>query len=149
MDRGAWPTTVHRVTKSQKRLKQLSTAQHIHLPGLPGWHSGKESTCQFRRYRRRRFKPWVRRIPWQKKMATHSSICAWEIPWTKEPGGLQFMVSQIVRHDLVTRQQAERVPGKDITVAANFSPLFQPYPFPPFLHKPRLISVSFPIPTLP
>ena len=67
MDRGAWPTTVHRVTKSQKRLKQLSTAQHIHLPGLPGWHSGKESTCQFRRYRRRRFKPWVRKILWSRK----------------------------------------------------------------------------------
>ena len=27
-------------------------------------------------------------------MATHSHILAWEIPWTKEPGGLQFMVLQ-------------------------------------------------------
>ena len=41
-------------------------------------------------------------------MATHSSICAWEIPWTKEPGGLEFMVSQIVRHDLVTKQRTSR-----------------------------------------
>ena len=55
-------------------------------------------------------------------MATHSIICAWEIPRTKEPGGLQFIVSQIVRHDLVTKQQVERVPSKDIMVAANFSP---------------------------
>ena len=30
----------------------------------------------------------------EKKMATHSSILAWEIPWTEEPGGLQSMGSQ-------------------------------------------------------
>jgi len=30
--------------------------------------------------------------------ATHSSILAWEIPWTEEPGGLQFIVSQRVGH---------------------------------------------------
>ena len=35
-------------------------------------------------------------------MATHSSILAWEIPWTEEPGGLQFLRSQRVRHDCVT-----------------------------------------------
>ena len=29
--------------------------------------------------------------PLEKERATHSSILAWEIPWTKEPGGLQFM----------------------------------------------------------
>ena len=32
--------------------------------------------------------------PLEKGMATHSSILAWEIPWTKEPGGLQSMGSQ-------------------------------------------------------
>ena len=32
--------------------------------------------------------------PLEKEMATHSSILAWEIPWTEEPGGLQFMGSQ-------------------------------------------------------
>ena len=35
-------------------------------------------------------------------MATHSSILAWRIPWTEEPGGLQSVGSQRVRHDLVT-----------------------------------------------
>ena len=35
-------------------------------------------------------------------MATHSSILAWKTPWTEEPGGLQSMVSQRVRHDWVT-----------------------------------------------
>ena len=32
-------------------------------------------------------------------MATHSSILAWRIPWTEDPGGLQFMGSQRVGHD--------------------------------------------------
>ena len=32
--------------------------------------------------------------PLEKKMATHSNILAWEIPWTEEPGGLQTMGSQ-------------------------------------------------------
>ena len=32
--------------------------------------------------------------PLEKEMATHSSILAWEIPWTEEPGGLQSMGSQ-------------------------------------------------------
>ena len=35
----------------------------------------------------------------QKEMATHSSILAWRIPWTEEPGGLQFIGSQRVRHN--------------------------------------------------
>ena len=35
----------------------------------------------------------------EKEMVTHSSILAWKIPWTEEPGGLQFMGSQRVRHD--------------------------------------------------
>ena len=35
-------------------------------------------------------------------MATHSSIVAWEIPYIEEPGGLQSMGSQRVRHDLAT-----------------------------------------------
>ena len=37
--------------------------------------------------------------PLEKGMATHFSILAWEIPWTEETVGLQFMGSQRVRHD--------------------------------------------------
>ena len=33
-------------------------------------------------------------------MATHSSVLAWRIPWTEEPGGLQSMGWQRIRHDL-------------------------------------------------
>ena len=36
--------------------------------------------------------------PLEKGMAPNSSILAWRIPWTEEPGGLQFMGSQRVRH---------------------------------------------------
>ena len=37
--------------------------------------------------------------PLEKAMATHSSILAWRIPWSEEPGRLQFMGSQRVGHD--------------------------------------------------
>ena len=41
---------------------------------------------------------WVQFLGWkdalEKEMAAHSSILAWEIPWTEEPGGLQSMGSQ-------------------------------------------------------
>ena len=46
---------------------------------------------------------WVRSLgqedPLEKEMATHSSILAWRIPWTEEPGGLQSTGLQRVRHD--------------------------------------------------
>ena len=47
---------------------------------------------------------WVRSLaqadPLEKKMATHSNILAWEIPWTEDPGGLQSMGLQRVGHSL-------------------------------------------------
>ena len=36
--------------------------------------------------------------PLEKRMAPHSRILAWRIPWTEEPGGLQSVGSQRVRH---------------------------------------------------
>ena len=39
----------------------------------------------------------------EKEMAIDSSILTWKIPWTEEPGGLQSMDSQRVRHDLATK----------------------------------------------
>ena len=46
---------------------------------------------------------WVQSLgredPLEKGMATHSSILAWRIPWTEEPGGLQSMALQRVGHD--------------------------------------------------
>ena len=50
-------------------------------------------------------------------MATHSSILAWKISWTEEPGGLQSMGSQTVEHDWVTNtyladERAESLGGQ-------------------------------------
>ena len=46
---------------------------------------------------------WVQSLGWEgpleKEMAAHSSILAWKIPWTEEPGRLQFMGPQRVRHN--------------------------------------------------
>ena len=46
---------------------------------------------------------WVQSLGWEdlpeKEMATHSSILAWKIPWTEEPGRLQSMGLQRVEHD--------------------------------------------------
>ena len=46
--------------------------------------------------------------PLEKEMATHSSMLAWEIPWTEEPGGLQSMGSQRVGHNWVIKQQQKQ-----------------------------------------
>ena len=45
--------------------------------------------------------------PLEEEMATHSRILAWEVQWTKEPGGLQSMGSQRVGQNLVTEQQQQ------------------------------------------
>ena len=51
------------------------------------------------RYAETWFRSWGRKDPLEEGMATHSSICAWRIPWIEEPGGLQSRGSQRVRHD--------------------------------------------------
>ena len=84
------------------------------LGGLPRWLSGKESACQCRRQGicSRGFDPSGEKIPWKRKWQLTpvgcldnlklSSILAWTIPWTEEPGRLQSMGSQRVRYNLVT-----------------------------------------------
>ena len=62
--------------------EQLNTHALIFL-GFPGGTSSKESVCQYSRFKRFGFDPWVGKIPLRKKMATHSSILAWKIPWTR------------------------------------------------------------------
>ena len=69
------------------------------------WCSGEESACQCRRRKRHGFYSWVRDNPLEKEMATHSSILAWEIPWTEEPGGLQL---QRIRHNWPTEHARTR-----------------------------------------
>ena len=45
--------------------------------------------------------------PLEEEMATHSSIFAWKIPWTEEPGGLQSMGHKRVQHDWMTEQDVK------------------------------------------
>ena len=60
------------------------------------WLSGKESTCQ---RSRRRFIPWVKKIPWRRKWQLTPVFLPGESPWTEGPGELQTMESQRVGHN--------------------------------------------------
>ena len=57
---------------------------YMHGHGLPRWLSGKEYACQAVDMVSIQFLGWE--DPLEKEMATHSSILAWEISWTEEPG---------------------------------------------------------------
>ena len=68
--------------------------------GLPWWLSGKESTFQCRM--------WIWSLgqdALEKEMVNHSSLLAWENPWTEEPGHTEGWGHKRVRDDLVTEQQ--------------------------------------------
>ena len=47
--------------------------------------------------------------PLEEETATHSSVLAWEIPGTEEPGGLQSIGSQRVGHHLATKQPQQQI----------------------------------------
>ena len=68
-------------------------------------------------------KVWVWSLGWEdpleEEMATHSSIPAWRIPWTEEPGGLQSMGLQRVRHNWATNTTTTNYLG---TVSCFFTP---------------------------
>ena len=55
-------------------------------------------------------------------MAIHSNILAWKIPWTEEPGRLQSIGLQRLRHDLATKQQEQQ----QITTTKIASPYHPP-----------------------
>ena len=66
---------------------------------FPGGKSGKKSTCNAGDLQETQ----VQSLGWEdsleKEMATHFTILAWEMSWTEEPGGLQCMELQRVRHN--------------------------------------------------
>ena len=66
---------------------------------FPGGTSGKEPACQYRRRNSCEFPSLSQEDPLEEGMATHFSILAWRIPWTEEPGGLQSIGLQRVRHN--------------------------------------------------
>ena len=71
----------------------------MYLMGFSGGSLGKESACNAGD----QVQSLGLEYPLEKKMAAHSSILAWEIPWTEEPGWLQSMESQRVGHDGTTK----------------------------------------------
>ena len=76
MEREAWHAAVHGVAKSQTWLSNWTEL------GFPGGASGEESTYQFRRCKRCRFNPWVRKIPWSGGGLVTKSCPTLAIPWT-------------------------------------------------------------------
>ena len=68
-----------------------------------------------------------REDPLEKGMATHSSILSWRIPWTEEPGGLQFRGSQRVGHDWSDLAYTQ-------CIYVNPNILIYPTPFPLAFH---------------
>ena len=71
--------------------------------GYPLQYSWASLVAQMVKNPPARWETWVRSLgqedPLEKGMATHSSIFAWRIPWTEEPGGLQSTGLQRVGHD--------------------------------------------------
>ena len=65
---------------------------------FPGGTSGKEPACQCRRHKERRLNPWVKKIPWRKEWQPTPVFLPRESAGTEEPGGLQFMGLQRVKH---------------------------------------------------
>ena len=78
---------------------QILLSDHDQKLGFPGGTNGKESTCQFKRPKRHSFNPWVRKIPWSRKWQPIPLFLAWKVSWTEEPGKLQSMGLQTIRHD--------------------------------------------------
>ena len=91
MDGGVWWAAVYGAAQSRTRLKRLSSV-YVGFPGgsvvktLP---AGQET----------RVPSVSREDPLEEGMATHSSILAWRISWTEEPGRLQSTGSHRVGHD--------------------------------------------------
>ena len=75
--------------QTYRHNKKISTCQ-----SFPRWLSGKESTCQCRDSADVGWED-----PLEEEMATHTSILAWKIPWTEEPGMLPSTRSKGIGHD--------------------------------------------------
>ena len=65
----------------------------LELNEFMGCLGGSDSKRIWLQRQRPGIDPWVGKKSLEKGMATHSSVLAWRIPWTEEPGGLQFMGS--------------------------------------------------------
>ena len=115
MDGGAWWSTVHGVAKSRTRMSDITFTFHFgYIISAPNryalrWFRIENHDCcaslvdHLVNNLPAVQETWVRSLGWEdpleKEMATHSSILAWKISWTEDPGGLQSMGSQRVGDD--------------------------------------------------
>ena len=93
---------MHNQTHTQADMEVHMTCLYdkkkLYVCMIFGGDNDKEPACQSRRCRRHGFDPWARKTPLEENMTTHSTILAWRIPQTEEPGGLQSIGSQRVKH---------------------------------------------------
>ena len=76
--------------------------------GFPSGTSDKESAYQYVRQKRLRFSPWLGKIPWRRKRQSTPVFLPEKFYGQEEPGGLQSMGSQTVRHDLATENTSKQ-----------------------------------------
>ena len=89
-------TQMHFSTGILRHRALILLLSHTHLLG---WASQAAQLAQHSAVQETQVQSLGQEGPLEKEMATHSSILAWQIPWTKKPGGLQSMGSQRVEHD--------------------------------------------------
>ena len=84
----------------------LQRVKHNWVTLISHTHEGFSLVAQLVKNPPAMWETWVQSLGWEdpleKGTATHSSILAWRISWIEEPGGLQSMGSQRVRHDWAT-----------------------------------------------
>ena len=102
-----WPMWGGKLTS--RGIPALPGRQWVQMKWAPPhhlwWFSGKESACNAGDLKEMRVWSLGQEDPLELEMTTQSSILAWEIPWTEQPGGLQSMGSQRVGHDWAQQQQ--------------------------------------------
>ena len=96
-----WPTSLHNLSKS---LFLIASKSSLRTMGFPSGSDDKESACN----EEIRVRSLGSEDPRGKGMATHSSILVWKIPWTEEPGRLQSMGLQRVRHNRATNTYLQK-----------------------------------------
>ena len=84
--------------KCRGRVFQLRYSQVALMVKNPPIN-GKEPAYKCRRHKRCRFDPWIGKIPWRRTWQPTPVFFPGESPWTEEPGGLQSLGSQRVRHE--------------------------------------------------
>ena len=95
---GIEPGLTVRFMYDRQQKRHRSIEQSLGKKILTGG-SSKEPACQCRRHKRRGFDLKGQEDPLDKGMATHSSILAWRISWTEEPGSLQSILLHRVKHN--------------------------------------------------